>query len=169
MFDTVKIVSVCCTYVSERMILLERVMLSVVLAGFSGVDSSIIYLSSQGRDSQKAFGIYNSMGMAGLLAAAARILCKPAEEGIKRSLSPSVFDSSRAFIRNPSDHYRIPEPASIQPLRFGRYHDRIPLYRGDHTWSVWRLLVCCHEKDRDTLFPYTILRFGRYFLYDTGF
>lgn len=51
--------------------LLERVMLSVVLAGFSGVDSSIIYLSCQGKDSQKAFGIYNSMGMAGLLAAAA--------------------------------------------------------------------------------------------------
>lgn len=51
--------------------LLERVMLSVVLAGFSGVDSSIIYLSCQGKDSQKAFGIYNSMSMAGLLAAAA--------------------------------------------------------------------------------------------------
>lgn len=51
--------------------LLERIMLSVVLAGFSGVDSSIIYLSCKGKDSQKAFGIYNSMGMAGLLAAAA--------------------------------------------------------------------------------------------------
>ena len=51
--------------------LLERIMLSVVLAGFSGVDSSIIYLSCEGKDSQKAFGIYNSMGMAGLLAAAA--------------------------------------------------------------------------------------------------
>ena len=51
--------------------LLERIMLSVVLAGFSGVDSSILYLSCQGKNSQKAFGIYNSMGMAGLLAAAA--------------------------------------------------------------------------------------------------
>lgn len=51
--------------------LLERIMLSVILAGFSGVDSSIIYLSCKGKDSQKAFGIYNSMGMAGLLAAAA--------------------------------------------------------------------------------------------------
>lgn len=50
--------------------LLERVMLSVVLAGFSGVDSSILYLSCQGQDSQKAFGIYNSMSMAGLLMAA---------------------------------------------------------------------------------------------------
>ena len=51
--------------------LLERIMLSVILAGFSGVDSSIIYLSCKGEDSQKAFGIYNSMGMAGLLTAAA--------------------------------------------------------------------------------------------------
>lgn len=50
--------------------LLERVMLCVVLAGISGVDSSVLYLSCQGRDSQKAFGIYNSMGMAGLLIAA---------------------------------------------------------------------------------------------------
>lgn len=50
--------------------LLERVLLSVVLAGFSGVDTSILYLSCAGRDSQKAFGIYNSLGMAGLLLAA---------------------------------------------------------------------------------------------------
>lgn len=51
--------------------LAERVMLSVVLAGFSGVDSSILYLSCNGADSQKVFGIYNSAGMAGLLTAAA--------------------------------------------------------------------------------------------------
>jgi hypothetical protein len=44
--------------------------LSLALAGFSGVDSSIIYLSCEGDDTQKAFGIYNSMGMAGLLFAA---------------------------------------------------------------------------------------------------
>lgn len=50
--------------------LLERVMLSVVLAGLSCVDFSIIYLSCKGKDSQKAFGIYKSMGMGGLLAAA---------------------------------------------------------------------------------------------------
>lgn len=51
--------------------LAERIMLSVVLAGYSGVDSSIIYLSCEGTDSQKAFGLYSSMGMAGLLVAAA--------------------------------------------------------------------------------------------------
>lgn len=49
--------------------LMERIMLSVVLAGFSGVDSSIIYLSCEEMDSQKAFGIYNSLSMAGLLIA----------------------------------------------------------------------------------------------------
>lgn len=49
----------------------ERIMLSVVLAGFSGVDSSILYLSCGGTDSQKVFGIYNSLGMVGLLIAAA--------------------------------------------------------------------------------------------------
>ena len=50
--------------------LLERIMLSIVCAGFSGVDSSMLYLSCQGQDSQKVFGIYDSMGMAGLLMAA---------------------------------------------------------------------------------------------------
>lgn len=51
--------------------LAERILLSVVEAGFSGVDTSILYLSCQGKNSQKVFGIYNSMSMAGLLFAAA--------------------------------------------------------------------------------------------------
>jgi len=51
--------------------LTERILLSVVEAGFSGVDTSILYLSCRGKNSQKVFGIYNSMGMAGLLFAAA--------------------------------------------------------------------------------------------------
>ncbi len=48
--------------------LIERVMLSFVLAGFSGVDTSILYLSDR-ENSQKVFGIYASVQMAGLLAA----------------------------------------------------------------------------------------------------
>ncbi len=50
--------------------LLERLMLSVVLSGFSGVDVSILYLSCGGENSQRVFGIYDAMGTAGLLAAA---------------------------------------------------------------------------------------------------
>ena len=45
----------------------ERILLSVVLAGMSGVDTSVIYLSCREEDSQKAFGIWSSMGTAGLL------------------------------------------------------------------------------------------------------
>lgn len=51
--------------------LAERIMLSVVLAGYSGVDSSIIYLSCEETDRQKTFGLYSCMRMAGLLIAAA--------------------------------------------------------------------------------------------------
>lgn len=50
--------------------LLERVMLSVVQAGMSGVDSSIVYLSCEGRGSQRAFGLYSGIGMLGHLVAA---------------------------------------------------------------------------------------------------
>ena len=35
--------------------LAERILLSVVLAGYSGVDSSILYLSCDGKDTQKVF------------------------------------------------------------------------------------------------------------------
>ncbi len=55
--------------------LAERVMLSVVIAGLSGVDTSILYLScnsgKETENSQKIFGMYNSLQMAGLLAASA--------------------------------------------------------------------------------------------------
>ena len=50
--------------------LLERIMLSVVIAGLSGVDTSILYLSVPKEDGQKAFGIYDGLSTAGLLAAA---------------------------------------------------------------------------------------------------
>lgn len=49
---------------------LERFLLAVVVSGLSGVDSSLLYLSCKGEDSQKIFGIYSSMGTAGLLTAA---------------------------------------------------------------------------------------------------
>lgn len=49
--------------------LLERVMLSVAIAGLSGVDTSLLYLSSAPGNSQKVFGIYDSMGLVGLVAA----------------------------------------------------------------------------------------------------
>lgn len=50
--------------------LVERVMLSVVFSGLSGVDSSILYLSNEGENMQKVYGRYNTMGMLGLLIAA---------------------------------------------------------------------------------------------------
>lgn len=51
--------------------LAERVLLSVVIAGLSGVDTSILYLCAGPENSQHVFGVYESLGMAGLLAASA--------------------------------------------------------------------------------------------------
>ena len=51
--------------------LAERVLLSVVIAGLSGVDTSILYLCAGQENSQHVFGVYNSLGMAGLLTASA--------------------------------------------------------------------------------------------------
>lgn len=47
--------------------LAERIMLSVVCAGLSGVDASILYLSCEEGESQKVFSIYNGLGTVGLL------------------------------------------------------------------------------------------------------
>ncbi len=55
---------------SFGLFLLERVLLSIVVAGLSGVDVGILYLSCPKGESQKAFGIFNAMGSAGLLTAA---------------------------------------------------------------------------------------------------
>ena len=49
--------------------LAERIMLSVVMAGVSGVDTSILYLSCKKGESQKVFSIFNTLGLVGLLAA----------------------------------------------------------------------------------------------------
>ncbi|MEG1548550.1 MAG: MFS transporter [Clostridia bacterium] len=51
--------------------LLERIMLSVIIAGLSGVESSILYLSCDKDESQKVFGIYNNLITTGLLLSAA--------------------------------------------------------------------------------------------------
>ena len=50
--------------------LLERVMLSVVMAGMSGCDVSLLYLSCREGESHQVFGVYNLLNTAGLLAAA---------------------------------------------------------------------------------------------------
>lgn len=51
------------------MFLLERVILSVVLAGLSGVQEAVIYLSAPRDRAQKCFGVWNSLGEAGLVIA----------------------------------------------------------------------------------------------------
>lgn len=51
--------------------LLERVLLSVVMAGMSGVDTSILYLSVPKEKAQSAFGIYDNLATAGMLIASA--------------------------------------------------------------------------------------------------
>lgn len=53
------------------MFLAERVLLAVVCAGLSGVDAGMLYLSAPEGESQKFFGIYESLGEAGLLLAGA--------------------------------------------------------------------------------------------------
>ena len=49
--------------------LAERILLSAVIAGLTGVDTSILYLSCSKEESQHVFGLYNGLQTFGLLAA----------------------------------------------------------------------------------------------------
>ncbi|HHW01004.1 MAG TPA: MFS transporter [Clostridiaceae bacterium] len=51
--------------------LAERILLSIVISGLSGVDNSILYLSCDKDESQKVFGIYNNLQTSGLIFASA--------------------------------------------------------------------------------------------------
>lgn len=48
----------------------ERVLLGIVCAGFSGVDTAMLYVSAGKESSQKVFGIYSALSKTGLLFAA---------------------------------------------------------------------------------------------------
>ena len=50
--------------------LLERILLSIVCAGLSGVDSGMLYLSCAEKDSHRIFSIYENLGQLGILSAA---------------------------------------------------------------------------------------------------
>ena len=50
--------------------LLERILLSVVCAGLSGVDAGMLYLSCKEEDSLRVFSIYENLGQLGILVAA---------------------------------------------------------------------------------------------------
>ncbi len=49
--------------------LLERILLGVVDAGLSGIDTGILYLSCPEGEAHRVFGVYNNMTILGLLAA----------------------------------------------------------------------------------------------------
>ena len=51
------------------MFLLERALLSVVIAGLSGVDVSVLYLSCSEEETQGVFGVYNNLGTIGMIGA----------------------------------------------------------------------------------------------------
>jgi predicted MFS family arabinose efflux permease len=51
--------------------LMERILLALVMAGISGVDTGLLYLSCPKEKAQRAFGLYNNLTTVGLLFASA--------------------------------------------------------------------------------------------------
>ena len=76
-----KVMTICCfLYFISKLVFLradgfiwflsERILLGVVCAGLSGVDSAMLYESTDKENSQKVFGVYSALSRAGLLIAA---------------------------------------------------------------------------------------------------
>lgn len=97
--------------------LLERVILSVVYSGLSGVDTSIFYLSCGDGHAQKAFGINSALNSAGLLLASAIFAYLP--EGSYRLaalLSVFTYGASAVLTLFLVEVRHVPE-ARVSPLR----------------------------------------------------
>jgi predicted MFS family arabinose efflux permease len=72
------------------MFLLERLLLAVTFAGLSGVDSSMLYLSCPQGESQRAFGVYNACGAAGMVCATVGYIAFVGEEYSRAAFATMV-------------------------------------------------------------------------------
>lgn len=97
--------------------LLERILLSVVCAGLSGVDTSVLYLSCEPGESQRVFGVYQNLGMAGLLAAAAVYSLAVGDDYRLAGLLTAVTYGAAAVLALGLREVRRPEEARTQPAR----------------------------------------------------
>ena len=101
--------------------LVERIMLSVVESGFSGVDSSILYLSCGQKNSQKVFGVYHSMSNlqlpSALLQHGSRFLPYPGSDPSGFSVCGGHPDPQiqQYFIPAPTDRNSEPADPDRQP------------------------------------------------------
>ncbi len=55
---------------SYALFLVERILIAIVFAGLSGLDTTILYLSDKKENSHRNFGVYNTLGSLGLVVAA---------------------------------------------------------------------------------------------------
>lgn len=85
------------------MFLLERILLSIVTAGMSGVDAGMLYVSCDVHDAQRIFGFYHGAGMAGLFAAAMLLsffLCEVKEQKEEHASISDLFREVRTMFHS---------------------------------------------------------------------
>lgn len=109
--------------------LLERILLSVVCAGLSGVDSSLLYLSCGEGDSHRAFSAYQNLGDAGMLAAAAVYALWIGEDyRLAAALTAVSYGLAAVLALGLREVRREAPPESPGKLLLGQLKDRKLLY-----------------------------------------
>ena len=90
--------------------LLERLLLSVVCAGLSGVDSAMLYLSCGEENSHRVFSIYENLGQLGILVAAA-IYALGIGDNYRSAAFLTVVSYGAAAVLSLGLREVVPEPA----------------------------------------------------------
>lgn len=102
---------------SFGMFLLERLVMSAAIAGLSGVDESVLYLSCDEESSQKVFGRYSAFGTAGVLLAAWVYTACIRDDYALSALCTAISYGLAALLALGLREVRPPEQARRAPAR----------------------------------------------------
>lgn len=79
------------------MFLLERIFLAIVISGLSGCDTALLYVSSEGQESTRIFGVSRAMGTSGLMIASCMCSLFIQDQYLKAALW-TIYPYTIAFI-----------------------------------------------------------------------
>ena len=123
-----KTMIVCCAFYSFSKLvfwqaegfgafLAERFLLSIALAGLSGVDESMLYLSCESTESQSAFGRWEACGTAGMILASAMYMLFIGSRYRLAALLTVIAYAAAALLSPGLQEVRAPEKRSRPSLR----------------------------------------------------
>lgn len=117
----------CCLYLISKIVfwkaygfeafLIERIILSIVISGLSGVDISMLYMSTTKENSQNVFGIYNNLMTLGLIIASGIYSLFIGDNYRLAGLFTVISYSIAAFLSFGLKEVKIDDESKTKPIR----------------------------------------------------